>query len=217
MLLGANITGFQLANNRTGSGIKTSFDNFTGESVYNNFDLQGNLVAKNRVTLQAYISPQPGWAEQDPEYFWQKLALACQGLWAQEGGQALRERIAGVALTTQRSTVINVDDKGLPLRPAIVWLDQRRTPGLKPLGGPWGLAFLVSGMTQTVAYLQAEAEANWLYTYQPEVWRKTWLTSLLRVVSEAAGTMASPSPMASTNRRRRSMKVARSSFVMPPS
>lgn len=137
------------------------------------FDLQGNLLAKNRVPLQAYISPQPGWAEQEPEYFWQQLASACQGLWAQEGGPALRERIAGVALTTQRSTVINLDEKGLPLRQAIIWLDQRRTPGLKPLGGPWGLAFLVSGMTQTVAYLKAEAEANWLFTYQPEIWQKT--------------------------------------------
>lgn len=137
------------------------------------FDLQGNLLAKSRVPLQAYISSQPGWAEQEPQYYWEQLALACQGLWTKEGGQALRERIAGVALTTQRATMVNVDEKGQPLRPAIVWLDQRRTAGLKPLGGPWGLAFLLSGMTQTVAYLQAEAEANWLFTYQPEIWQKT--------------------------------------------
>ena len=67
-----------------------------------------------------------------------------------------------MALTTQRSTVINVDEDGQPLRPAIVWLDQRRTEGLPPVGGLWGLAFRLSGMTDTVAYLQAEAEANWI-------------------------------------------------------
>jgi sugar (pentulose or hexulose) kinase len=59
------------------------------------------------------------------------------------------------------------------LRPAIVWLDQRRTEGLKPVGGLWGLAFKASGMTETVAYLQAEAEANWIGAHQPDIWEKT--------------------------------------------
>ena len=82
--------------------------------------------------------------------------------------------IAGVALTTQRSTVINVDKEGRPLRPAIVWLDQRRTEGQKPLGGLWGLAFRLSRMTETIAYIQAEAEANWLRTHEPDVWEQTY-------------------------------------------
>ncbi|MEJ2208870.1 MAG: FGGY-family carbohydrate kinase, partial [Anaerolineae bacterium] len=85
-----------------------------------------------------------------------------------------KEAVAGVALTTQRATMVNVDREGKPLRPAIVWLDQRRTEGLRPVGGWWGLAFKLSGMSQTVAYLQAEAEANWIRTYQPDVWDKTY-------------------------------------------
>ena len=135
------------------------------------FDLQGNLLAKSRLPLQAYFSTQPGWAEQHPQYFWKQLCQACQGLWAQ--GTVDKEAIAGVALTTQRSTLINLDKNGQPLRPAIVWLDQRRTLGVKPVGGLWGLAFLVSGMRETVAYLQAEAEANWLHKHQPEIWDQT--------------------------------------------
>ena len=135
------------------------------------FDLQGNLLAKSRVPLQAYFSAQPGWAEQHPAYFWEQLCAACQGLWAQ--GTVDREAIAGVTLTTQRSTMINLDEDGQPLRPAMVWLDQRRTLGVKPVGGLWGLAFLLSGMRKTVAYLQAEAEANWLSKHQAEVWQKT--------------------------------------------
>ena len=135
------------------------------------FDPRGNLLAKARVALQAYVSPQPGWAEQDPGYFWASLGQACQQLWQQAD---LRERLAGVALTTQRSTVINLDREGKPLRPAIVWLDQRRTRGLKPIGGLWGIAFRLAGASETAAYLQAEGEANWIRTQQPDIWGKTY-------------------------------------------
>jgi sugar (pentulose or hexulose) kinase len=141
------------------------------------FDLQGELVARSRVEIEPYFSRQPSWAEQDPGYFWDALCQACQGLWAKT--QVPKEAIAGVALTTQRATMVNVDQKGEPLRPAIVWLDQRRTEGLPPVGGLWGLAFRLSGMTQTVAYLQAEAEANWIRIQQPEVWAKTYKYLLL--------------------------------------
>lgn len=141
------------------------------------FDAQGNLLVKSQVPIEPYFSTAPGLAEQHPQYFWQSLCRACQSLWASMAYQnevgLSPQRIAGVALTTQRATVINLDEHGQPLRPAIVWLDQRRTEGLPPLGGLWGLAFRLAGMSRTVAYLQAEAEANWIARYQPEIWHKT--------------------------------------------
>ncbi len=70
------------------------------------FDLHGNLLARARVPLEAYQSPQPGWAEQDADYYWRSLCEACQQLWRQADATGtpagLKERIAGVALTTQR-------------------------------------------------------------------------------------------------------------------
>ena len=33
-------------------------------------------------------------------------------------------------------------------------------------------------MTRTVAYLQAEAEANWIAQNQPEIWKKTYKYSI---------------------------------------
>ncbi len=136
------------------------------------FDLRGNLRAKCRVPIQSYFSEAPGLAEQHAEVFWQAVCDACQGLWQVPG--VTKEMVAGVALTTQRSTVINVDADGNPLRPAIVWLDQRRTEGLAPVGGYWGALFRLAGMTDTVAYLQAEAEANWIRQHQPDIWDRTY-------------------------------------------
>jgi len=134
------------------------------------FDPRGNLLHKSRVPIEPYYSTAPGLAEQDPEVFWNAICQACQGLWAQGVDKS---SLAAVSLTTQRSTVLNLDKNGKPLRPAIVWLDQRRTEGVKPVGGLWGLAFKLAGASETVAYLQAEAEANWLQKHQPQVWAAT--------------------------------------------
>lgn len=135
------------------------------------FDLRGNLLDKAQVPLDPYYSDYPGWAEQRPGYYWDSLCRACRLLWRQT--EVPKSAIAGVTITTQRATIINVDRDGRPLRPAIVWLDQRRTEGQKPVGGWWGLAFKAVRMAETVAYFQAEAEANWLRTHQPDIWRKT--------------------------------------------
>jgi sugar (pentulose or hexulose) kinase len=85
------------------------------------FDLKGNLIDKSRVPLEPYFSNQAGWAEQHPEYYWQSLCQACQQLWQKTS--IPKKDIAGMAVTTQRSTVINLDENDTPLRPAIVWLD----------------------------------------------------------------------------------------------
>jgi len=135
------------------------------------FDLQGNLLAREQVAFKPYFSKNPGWAEQDPEVFWQALCQACRQIWL--AGKIAKERIAGVALTTQRATMVNVDREGKPLRPAILWLDQRKTHGLLPLGGLWGALFKVANLSATIAYFQSEAEANWLQTYQPDLWDRT--------------------------------------------
>ena len=135
------------------------------------FDPCGNLLARSRVPIESYFSTQPGYAEQDPAVFWQAVCDVCQQLWQMPG--VSKDSIAGVALTTQRGTIVNLGQNNEPLRPALVWLDQRRTENLKPIGGLWGLAFRLSGMTPTVAYLQAEAEANWIHAYQADVWDNT--------------------------------------------
>ncbi len=135
------------------------------------FNPKGELLVKAKVPIEPYTSSQLGWAEQDPAVFWNALCKACQQLFKDE--KADKTGIAAVALTTQRSTVVNMDEEGKPLRPAIVWLDKRRADQFPHVGGLWGAAFDISGARGTVEYLQAECEANWLNQYQPELWKKT--------------------------------------------
>ena len=50
------------------------------------FDPTGHLLAKAQVPLDPpYFSLQPGWAEQDPEVYWNAIVTACRELWS--GGQ----------------------------------------------------------------------------------------------------------------------------------
>jgi len=135
------------------------------------FDLRGNLIAKHQVPIEPYVSKAPGLAEQQPEVFWNALCQSCQGLF--HNSEIDKSRLKAVALTSQRSTIINLDENGAPLRSAIVWLDQRRSENLPPLGGLWGKLFKIVGLADTISYFQAEAEANWIRTRQPEVWRRT--------------------------------------------
>lgn len=135
------------------------------------FTPEGELVHKAQIPLLAYHSPEPGWAENDPEYYWQSVCRACRQLLVESAVEP--GRIAGLAVTTQRATVVNLDAEGKPLRPAMVWLDKRRTEGLAPPRGLLGLALRVAGVTDTVRHLQAEAESNWLRVHQPEIWQRT--------------------------------------------
>ena len=131
----------------------------------------GETVAQRQVEIRPYDAPCPGWAEHDPAYLWDALAAACRGVWTQPGADA--GRVAAVALATQRNTVLCLDEGGAPLRPAIVWLDQRRTVGLPPLAPHWRLALAASGMGATIAHLRAQAKSNWLRRHEPDVWAAT--------------------------------------------
>ncbi len=137
------------------------------------FDLRGQLRAKARVPLQPYFAERSGWAEQHPTYFWEKLCEACAQLWAR--GDVPKDALQGVALTTQRATLVSVDERGQPLRPAILWLDRRRTApaDVPPLSLGWRALFRLVGLRETIAYFQAEAEANWIYAHQRDLWERT--------------------------------------------
>ena len=134
------------------------------------FDPAGALLARAKVPIEPYAPGPPGHCEQDAELYWRSVGDACRQLWSMPEGR--RDALAGVALTTQRGTVVITDEAGTPLRRAMVWLDRRRAEGLPRLGGRWGLAFRAAGVTETVATFMAEAEANVLAREEPETWAR---------------------------------------------
>lgn len=135
------------------------------------FDLDGHLVGRAQHAFDDYQALQPGWHQHDGEAFWLAAAGCCQQLWQQDG--TWRERLAGVAVTTQRGSITPVDAAGRCLYPVISWLDQRRAsvfPTIKPW---WRAAFKLAGEAATIQSFQKEADVNWLAQYEPEIHQRT--------------------------------------------
>lgn len=135
------------------------------------FDTRGNLVGKGKQEIEPYFSSQPGWAEQDPDYFWDNLGKACALLWRTTN--ASPQQVVGVTVTTQRGTVVNLDADGKPLRPAIIWLDHRHARVDGPLKGPWGWLFRLLRLEDTINRFREKTQANWIAQNQPDLWART--------------------------------------------
>jgi sugar (pentulose or hexulose) kinase len=132
------------------------------------FDPRGAVLAAARIPIEPYVSPRPGCAEQDPELYWRSVGEATRRLLADPVIRV--DAIAGVTLTTQRSTVVVTDAAGMPLRPAMVWLDQCRASHPPQVRGGMGLLFRILGLHETVAGFAADCEANWLSETEPAMW-----------------------------------------------
>lgn len=130
-------------------------------------DLHGEIQAKCQQAFDDYQSRQEGWLEHDAEGFWQAAAAVCRGLWQQHA--ALKARVRGLVVTTQRGTLVPVDAQGQALRPFIIWLDQRRASRAPRFSLPWRLAFKAARVGRTIDYFARESELNWIAEHEPQL------------------------------------------------
>ena len=87
------------------------------------FSLKGEVIDSEQIPYDAYTSPKPGWAEQDPKVYWDSLCKATKIL--QKRSPENFKKIMGIGVTTLRNTMVNLDKDGNTLCPSIHWLDQR--------------------------------------------------------------------------------------------
>jgi xylulokinase len=68
-------------------------------------------------------APQPGWAEQDAELWWENLKMATAAMRTRHGIE-FRE-IKAIGISYQMHGLVVVDKSLKPLRPSIIWCDSR--------------------------------------------------------------------------------------------
>lgn len=135
-------------------------------------DENGNEVSSQAQPVSPYFSTQPDFAEQDAEEYLRITQSVTKK--AVDNSRVPRHELVAVAITTHRNTLVPVDESGRPVRPAITWLDERKTPGLKLPGGPFmSLALGLAGMAPKLKEYQRRSKCNWLREYEPESYNRT--------------------------------------------
>src|SRR6266498_3365026 len=71
----------------------------------------------------ALDTPRPGWAEQDPDAWWEASAAAIRRVLEQRA----RARVAAVGISGQMHSAVFLDKHGAVIRPALLWCDGRTT------------------------------------------------------------------------------------------
>jgi xylulokinase len=120
----------------------------------------GGAVLASATRRYAVLSPQQGWAEADPQAWWDALVQAVL---------ELKEKLVDfaaiqvIALTGQMHTVVLLDEHADPIRPAILWLDRRAAAETTELQQAFKLPPYQLNSTYSLPKLV------WLQRNQPEV------------------------------------------------
>ena len=93
------------------------------------WNARGKALSQDRRSF-ALSQARPGWGEQNAEDWWTATADAIK-----RAVQTVdTSRIGALCLTHQRESFVCLDDAGLPLRPAMLWLDTRATREVEEFG-----------------------------------------------------------------------------------
>jgi xylulokinase len=94
----------------------------TGGSKAALCDLAGNILTSRFAPYETSY-PRENWAEQNPDDWWDAVRRTTREVMAETSTSP--DSVAGVIYSAQMIGVLPVDAEGIPLRPAIIWLDGR--------------------------------------------------------------------------------------------
>lgn len=135
------------------------------------FDKKGNTVAiEKKVYEPAYFSPKKGYGEQEADFYWDCAVDTLKRL-CKNNKEALKN-IAGATVTMFRDTAVVLDKDYKPLRPCILWLDQRLADAKEKVNPLHMAIFKLIGMKDTVILNRRRTMAHWIKENQPEIWEK---------------------------------------------
>lgn len=113
-------------------------------------------------TEASIIAVAPGWAEQEPESWWENLKLATHSILTTSGVSAAE--IKAIGISYQMHGLVCVDKNQHVLRPAIIWCDSRAVPygeqAFQALGQEHCLSHLLNSPGNFTASKLAWIKAN---------------------------------------------------------
>ncbi|MGH2351149.1 MAG: xylulokinase, partial [Chloroflexota bacterium] len=131
------------------------------------FDARGRLLALATAPY-AVERPQPGFVEQDAEWYWAGAVQCLRDLLASPAADT--RRLVGLSACGQAPTLVLLDAGGQPVRRAILWQDTRAAAEAERLArdpGPETLAHWL-GLRWPVDASLPLARLLWLRQHEPE-------------------------------------------------
>jgi len=134
-------------------------------------DYEGQVLA-TAMTEHDIASPQPGWSEQDPLQWWAATCQATKAVLRKakvKGGQ-----VTGVGLSGQMHGSVFLADDERPLRPALLWNDQRTAAECDEIESKAGGRKKLINMVGNPALTGFTApKILWVRKHEPRVYAKT--------------------------------------------
>lgn len=133
------------------------------------FEPTGRCLGVGREEYQL-STPRADWAELDPEIYWQACYRAVRS--ALRNAEADPARVIALGVSSQGETTIPLAADGRPLRPALVWLDNRATEEARWLTERFGTqAYATTGIPD-IGPTWTACKLLWLRQHEPEVFQQ---------------------------------------------
>lgn len=130
-------------------------------------DESGKLIASVTAEYPLY-QPQNGWAEQNPEDWWQAAVDTLRQITA----KVPAEQIAGIGLSGQMHSLVMLDKDNRVIRPAILWCDQRTQAECEDIEAAVGHEKLISITANPALPGFTASKLMWVKKHEPENYAK---------------------------------------------
>ena len=129
---------------------------------------QGGQVAGVGSAGYDYEVPRPLWSEQDPQLWWDAAQAAIRAAIA--SAEVAGGDVSAVGLAGQMHGAVLLDDTDRPLRPAILWNDQRTAAECDLIRGAVGAQRLIAITGNDALTGFTAPKLVWVREHEPEIW-----------------------------------------------
>ncbi|HET7646808.1 MAG TPA: xylulokinase [Candidatus Limnocylindria bacterium] len=117
-----------------------------------------------------YATPRPQWSEQDPDLWWAGTQAAIRAALADAGVDA--GEVAAVGLTGQMHGSVLLDAADRPVRPAILWNDQRTAAECDAIRAALGRERLIRITGNDALTGFTAPKLLWVRAHEPDAWAR---------------------------------------------
>lgn len=133
------------------------------------FDAEQGVIAVRAEEYGVDIA-HPGWAQQSPALWWESLVRVLR--WLESHYREAYRSVCAVGYSGQMHGMVLTDAKGQPVRPAVIWLDQRADRQLEEIGAVLSEEDMGNVFCNRVSSGFAFPSLLWVREQEPEIFAR---------------------------------------------